>query len=103
MSCTALGTNPPIHEILGCAVEMATGSPLIASVLMFTIIMYATYKMRIPMVAAVPLAFFTAFVFAGAGNIANNIGGVDTFGVIVLGFLFVFSVALGLVVWKLKK
>ena len=102
MSCTALGTNPAIQDILICAIQMAAGGPMIAAILVFMIFMYAIYKARLPLVSTIPAFILSVFVFAGAGT-GQIVGGVQMFENIILATLLLGGILLVLMIWRFRR
>ena len=105
MSCTALGANPAIGEVLWCGVQMGAGGFLLATILVFALMVYGMYKFRIPFELSLPLGIFLAFVFAGAGNaeIVAAAGGADVFTLLVWGGIIVVAAISFMAVWRLGK
>lgn len=105
MSCTALGTNPAIGEVLWCGIQMGAGGFVIATLLIFLLLLYGMYKFRLPFEAALPLGIFLAFVFAGAGNttMMRQAGGLGIFvQFLLISFLVVGGIA-AMLLWRFGK
>lgn len=97
MSCLDLGVNPALSEILSCSVELGAGGAVMAAVLMFILMFYAMYRLKIPAIAMVPLGLFIIYVFAGSRT-NLPIGGLQIFAnigimaIMAIGAIFVFAI-----------
>lgn len=100
-SCTALGSNAQIGQIINCALDMATGSRLLTGIIVFTVLMYALYKCKVPFIPAFLIGLFAVYVFSGAGIMEYGASALFTnlmlIGVMVLG------AAIALVFWRLRR
>jgi len=103
MSCTALGPNPALMEVITCGIEMGAGGPVIAILLLFVIMIYGLYKFKIPFVAAVPLGALLLFVFAGAGNRLEALGGIRVFESLLLSVILFGAIVIILLFWRFRK
>lgn len=103
MSCTALGANPEIGQILWCALELGAGGAVFAGILLFAFMIYAMYKLRVPFVVQVPLGIFVLFVFAGAGSLNLVVGGFTQFTTMMWIVISAVGAITVLVFWKLRR
>lgn len=103
MSCTALGANPPIQEIVWCAMELGAGGYAMAAALVFVLMLYGMYKLKLPFIVQVPVGLFTLFVFAGAGDVGLRAGGLGSFTVMMWAAIMVMGAITALVFWRLRK
>ena len=101
MSCTDLAAGSTLGEILMCSIDLATGSRLLTSLLVFTVFVYAMYKLRMPFIVSVPLGTLLIFVFAGAGILSASAAPVFTNLMWII--LIVFGIILVFAAWRLRR
>jgi len=103
MSCTEIAASAPIQEVLWCGIELATGSFMLAAILIFILMLYGMYKLRLPFEVQVPIGLFVLFVFAGAGTFGLRLGGVDAFTTMMLIAVMVVGAIIVLAFWRLRR
>lgn len=96
MSCTALGTNPQLQDVIKCAFDMSIGNSVIAAIIVFAVFLYGMHKLRVPFIVQVPVGLFILYVFAG-----TQIGAVvPAFSTLMLFAIILFGVVGVLLLWR---
>jgi len=96
LNCTAI-VNPSLPEIIWCAITLACGGELIATVLLFAIFLYGMHTAKIPAIPSVSIGLVMIFVFSGASN------GLLAFETIQWFALMAIGAALALFLWGFAK
>jgi len=103
MTCTALGANPPLAELLWCAFDLATGARILTAIMVFVFLVYALYKFKVPIIASVPLTLFMLYVFSGAGDYNLRAGGAEVFTQMMWIAILLLGPIMFLAFWRLRK
>lgn len=100
MTCTTL-VSPTIWQMAWCAITMATGSELLAVVLLFCIFLYGIHTFKLPYQVFVPVGLLMLFVFAGAGGLP--LGGLKIFTDMMWIAIIIVGAVVALFFWGLKR
>lgn len=100
MTCLNL-VNPTIWEMAWCSMTMATGSELLAVILLFCVFLYGIHTFKLPYQVFLPIGIMLLFVFAGAG--ASPLGGLKIFTDLMWIAIIMVGAIVALFFWGLKK
>ena len=95
MSCADVTA---LQDIAACAFQMSMGGGIIAGIIVFVLMLYGMYKMRIPFIVQVPVGLFILYVFAGAGMAPTQ-----PFSSLMLIAIMFFGAIIALLIWKFKR
>ena len=95
-SCTDLA-NPAMQEVVWCAITMASGGEMIATLILFLVFMYGLHLAKVPAIPSVMVGLLMIFVFRGANT------GLAAFDTMAWIAIFAIGAVVALFFWGFAK
>ena len=92
-----------LSEIFTCTLNQAMGGPILAGLLVFLLMLYGMYKLRIPLIISVPILAILIFAFAGAGIVSETFSVDPMWASAMLGIIALVGAVIVLVILKVKR